>query len=95
MGMGRRTMDMDLVPLPNSELKGRKEYKFRESILPKVNLFFPSFSEVELTGKGTTEITRTITKLSFVKVDSDARRGIPFFGQVRYFSVHKSNCTLT
>ncbi|XP_077026087.1 alpha-2-macroglobulin-like [Tamandua tetradactyla] len=38
---------------------------------------------VELTGKGSSEITRTITKLSFVKVDSNFRRGIPFFGQVR------------
>ncbi|XP_058138735.2 alpha-2-macroglobulin [Dasypus novemcinctus] len=40
-------------------------------------------TEVELTGEGHTEITRTVTKLSFVKVDSDFRRGIPFFGQVR------------
>ncbi|XP_020143233.2 alpha-2-macroglobulin-like [Microcebus murinus] len=38
---------------------------------------------VELTGRGSTEITRTITKLSFVKVDPYFRKGIPFFGQVR------------
>uniref|UniRef100_A0A2K6FWT0 Alpha-2-macroglobulin n=1 Tax=Propithecus coquereli TaxID=379532 RepID=A0A2K6FWT0_PROCO len=38
---------------------------------------------VELTGRGSTEITRTITKLSFVKVDPYFRQGIPFFGQVR------------
>uniref|UniRef100_A0A452R4H1 Alpha-2-macroglobulin n=1 Tax=Ursus americanus TaxID=9643 RepID=A0A452R4H1_URSAM len=40
-------------------------------------------TEVELTGKGSTEITRTITKLSFVKVDPYFRQGIPFFGQVQ------------
>lgn len=38
---------------------------------------------VELSGKASSEITRTITKLSFVKVDSSFRQGIPFFGQVR------------
>ncbi|XP_045410328.1 alpha-2-macroglobulin [Lemur catta] len=38
---------------------------------------------VELTGVGSTEITRIITKLSFVKVDPYFRQGIPFFGQVR------------
>ncbi|XP_030177594.1 alpha-2-macroglobulin-like isoform X3 [Lynx canadensis] len=40
-------------------------------------------TEVELTGKGSSEITRTITKLSFVKVDPYFRQGIPFFGQVQ------------
>nr|XP_055192763.1 alpha-2-macroglobulin-like isoform X2 [Nyctereutes procyonoides] len=40
-------------------------------------------TEVELTGKGSAEITRTITKLSFVKVDPYFRQGIPFFGQVQ------------
>ncbi|XP_075409474.1 alpha-2-macroglobulin [Tenrec ecaudatus] len=40
-------------------------------------------TEVELTGTGSSEITRTITKLSFVKVDPNFRQGIPFFGQVR------------
>ncbi|XP_014438182.1 alpha-2-macroglobulin [Tupaia chinensis] len=40
-------------------------------------------TETELTGRGSSEITRTITKLSFVKVDSYFRQGIPFFGQVR------------
>ncbi|XP_008057624.1 alpha-2-macroglobulin [Carlito syrichta] len=38
---------------------------------------------VELTGIGSSKITRTITKLSFVKVDSYFRKGIPFYGQVR------------
>ncbi|XP_075863796.1 alpha-2-macroglobulin-like isoform X2 [Microcebus murinus] len=38
---------------------------------------------VELTGRGSTEITRAITKLSFVKVNPYFRKGIPFFGQVR------------
>ncbi|XP_014649443.1 PREDICTED: alpha-2-macroglobulin-like [Ceratotherium simum simum] len=40
-------------------------------------------TELELTGTGTIEVTRTLTKLTFVKVDSRFRRGIPFFGQVR------------
>ncbi|XP_023372853.1 alpha-2-macroglobulin isoform X2 [Otolemur garnettii] len=38
---------------------------------------------VELTGEGSTKITTTITKLSFVKVDPYFRQGIPFFFQVR------------
>ncbi|XP_044929360.1 alpha-2-macroglobulin [Mustela putorius furo] len=38
---------------------------------------------VELTGKRSIEITTTITKLSFIKVDPYFRRGIPFFGQVQ------------
>ncbi|XP_071466493.1 alpha-2-macroglobulin isoform X2 [Marmota flaviventris] len=38
---------------------------------------------VEVTGRGSSEITNTITKLSFVTVDSHVRQGIPFFGQVR------------
>ncbi|XP_058414822.1 alpha-2-macroglobulin [Diceros bicornis minor] len=37
---------------------------------------------VELTGSASSEITSTITKVSFVTVDSNFRRGIPFFGQV-------------
>ncbi|XP_064141250.1 alpha-2-macroglobulin [Loxodonta africana] len=40
-------------------------------------------TEVELTGTGSSDITSTITKLSFVKVDSNFRQGVPFFGQVR------------
>uniref|UniRef100_A0A452R401 Alpha-2-macroglobulin n=1 Tax=Ursus americanus TaxID=9643 RepID=A0A452R401_URSAM len=58
------------------------DYK-KEIILPKKLFFFFFFPEVELTGKGSTEITRTITKLSFVKVDPYFRQGIPFFGQVQ------------
>ncbi|XP_057559255.1 alpha-2-macroglobulin-like [Hippopotamus amphibius kiboko] len=40
-------------------------------------------TELELNGSETIEVTRTITQLTFVKVDSYFRRGIPFFGQVR------------
>eukprot|EP00069_Balaena_mysticetus_P007429 bmy_05533T0 len=58
----------------------RQEFEMKIEVEAKIQ---EEGTEVELTGKGTTEITRTITKLSFVKVDSDARRGIPFFGQVR------------
>ncbi|XP_058938489.1 alpha-2-macroglobulin isoform X2 [Kogia breviceps] len=58
----------------------RQEFEMKIEVEAKIQ---EEGTEVELTGKGTTEITRTITKLSFVKVDSDARPGIPFFGQVR------------
>ncbi|XP_036721276.1 pregnancy zone protein-like isoform X1 [Balaenoptera musculus] len=37
---------------------------------------------LELTGHGSCEITNTLSKLKFTKVDSHYRRGLPFFGQV-------------
>ncbi|XP_065791437.1 pregnancy zone protein-like [Muntiacus reevesi] len=37
---------------------------------------------LELTGHGSSEITNTLSKLKFTKVDSHYRRGLPFFGQV-------------
>ncbi|XP_032128448.1 alpha-2-macroglobulin-like [Sapajus apella] len=58
----------------------RKEYEMKLHTEAKIQ---EEGTEVELTGRGTSEITRTITKLSFVKVDSNFRQGIPFFGQVR------------
>ena len=92
MHMGEKTTGTVPFSLPMYELKGERQYKmFREIILPK-NFFSPFFSEVEFTGRGTSEITRTMSKLSFVKVDPHFRQGIPFFGQVEYFSVHKSTC---
>lgn len=45
---------------------------------------FLSFSELELTGHGSSEITNTLSKLTFTKVDSNYRPGLPFFGQVKY-----------
>uniref|UniRef100_A0A8C0DYQ5 Pregnancy zone protein n=1 Tax=Balaenoptera musculus TaxID=9771 RepID=A0A8C0DYQ5_BALMU len=39
---------------------------------------------LELTGHGSCEITNTLSKLKFTKVDSHYRRGLPFFGQVTY-----------
>ncbi|XP_045042887.2 pregnancy zone protein [Desmodus rotundus] len=39
-------------------------------------------TELEFTGHGTSQITNTVTRLKFVKVDSHFRRGMPFFGQV-------------
>ncbi|XP_029809142.1 pregnancy zone protein isoform X2 [Suricata suricatta] len=53
------------------EMKLRVEAKIREE-----------GTGVVLTGNGTSEITNTVTRLRFVKVDSHFRRGIPFFGQV-------------
>uniref|UniRef100_A0A8C0XD37 Alpha-2-macroglobulin n=1 Tax=Castor canadensis TaxID=51338 RepID=A0A8C0XD37_CASCN len=38
---------------------------------------------LEFTGNGKIEITRILTKLEFVKVDSHFRRGIPIFAKVR------------
>lgn len=58
----------------------RHEYNMNLQVEAKIQ---EEGTGVELTGKATTEITRTITKLSFVKVDSYFRQGIPFFGQVR------------
>ncbi|XP_057559019.1 pregnancy zone protein-like [Hippopotamus amphibius kiboko] len=37
---------------------------------------------LELTGQGSCEITNTLSKLKFTKVDSHYRPGLPFFGQV-------------
>ncbi|XP_007469563.1 PREDICTED: alpha-2-macroglobulin-like [Lipotes vexillifer] len=37
---------------------------------------------LELTGHGSCEITNTLSKLKFTKVDSHYRHGLPFFGQV-------------
>uniref|UniRef100_A0A8C8YW68 Alpha-2-macroglobulin n=1 Tax=Prolemur simus TaxID=1328070 RepID=A0A8C8YW68_PROSS len=37
---------------------------------------------LELTGRGSCEITNTLSKLKFTKVDSHYRRGLPFLGQV-------------
>ncbi|XP_055973386.1 pregnancy zone protein-like [Sorex fumeus] len=39
-------------------------------------------TDLEFTGRGTSEITDTVTRLMFVKVYSHFRRGIPFSGQV-------------
>ncbi|XP_003926724.1 alpha-2-macroglobulin [Saimiri boliviensis] len=58
----------------------RKEYEMKLHTEAKIQ---EEGTDVELTGRETSEITRTITKLSFVKVDSNFRQGIPFFGQVR------------
>ncbi|GAB5573521.1 pregnancy zone protein [Prionailurus iriomotensis] len=53
------------------EMKLKVEAKIREE-----------GTDIVLTGNGTSEITNTVTRLKFVKVDSHFRRGIPFFGQV-------------
>ncbi|KAM5254683.1 alpha-2-macroglobulin isoform 4-T4 [Hipposideros larvatus] len=58
----------------------RDEYNMELEVEAKIR---EEGTEVELTGRGSSEITRTVTKLSFVKVDPYFRRGIPFFGQVR------------
>lgn len=58
----------------------RKEYEMRLRVEAKIR---EEGTGVQLTGTGFSEITATISKLSFVKVDSHVRPGIPFFGQVR------------
>uniref|UniRef100_A0AAA9SLL8 Alpha-2-macroglobulin n=1 Tax=Bos taurus TaxID=9913 RepID=A0AAA9SLL8_BOVIN len=57
----------------------RQEFEMKIEVEAKIQ---EEGTEVELTGKGATEITTTITKLSFVTVDSNLRRGIPFTGKV-------------
>lgn len=49
---------------------------------PAIKEHLPSVSDVEGTGKGSIKITRTLTSLSFVNVNSYFRQGIPFVGQV-------------
>ncbi|NP_001266780.1 alpha-2-macroglobulin precursor [Heterocephalus glaber] len=58
----------------------RKEYEMQLQAEAKIQ---EEGTGVQLTGTGSSEITTTITKLSFVKVDSHFRPGVPFFGQVR------------
>uniref|UniRef100_F6UYQ0 Alpha-2-macroglobulin n=1 Tax=Ornithorhynchus anatinus TaxID=9258 RepID=F6UYQ0_ORNAN len=40
-------------------------------------------TELELSGRAVCEVTKTLSKITFEKVDSHFRRGLPFFGQVR------------
>uniref|UniRef100_A0A8C9P9L9 Uncharacterized protein n=1 Tax=Spermophilus dauricus TaxID=99837 RepID=A0A8C9P9L9_SPEDA len=47
-----------------------------------VQLHFFSFLGLELTGYGSSEITNTLSKLKFTKVNSYYRLGLPFQGQV-------------
>ncbi|XP_036313280.1 alpha-2-macroglobulin isoform X6 [Pipistrellus kuhlii] len=58
----------------------REGYKMELEVEAKIK---EEGTDVELTGRGLSEITRTITELSFVQVDPHFRQGIPFFGQVR------------
>nr|ADP20501.1 alpha-2-macroglobulin precursor [Fukomys anselli] len=58
----------------------RKDYEMHLRVEAKIR---EEGTDVQLTGIGSSEITTTITKLSFVKVDSHFRPGVPFFGQVR------------
>ncbi|KAM6162666.1 alpha-2-macroglobulin [Erethizon dorsatum] len=58
----------------------RKEYEMRLRGEAKIQ---EEGTGVQLTGTGSSEITATITKLSFVRMDSHVRPGVPFFGQVR------------
>lgn len=39
-------------------------------------------TELELTGHGSFEISTTLSKLKFTKIDSHYRHGLPFFGQI-------------
>lgn len=54
-----------------------------ESNLKNKSTSLISFSELEFTGHGSCEITNTLTKLKFTKVDTHYRHGLPFFGQVK------------
>lgn len=55
----------------------------RNSGQPETNLFFMILSAgVELTGTSFSEITATISRVTFVLSDTYYKRGVPFFGQV-------------
>ncbi|GAB1291240.1 Alpha-2-macroglobulin-P [Apodemus speciosus] len=78
-----------LVKTKSFQLK-RQEYEMQLDVNAKIQE--EGTGCVEETGKGFTKITRTITKLSFVNVDTHFRQGIPFVGQVEYLSIHQAMC---
>uniref|UniRef100_A0A6I8N4B3 Alpha-2-macroglobulin n=1 Tax=Ornithorhynchus anatinus TaxID=9258 RepID=A0A6I8N4B3_ORNAN len=45
-------------------------------------------TELELSGRAVCEVTKTLSKITFEKVDSHFRRGLPFFGQVSVDATH-------
>ncbi|XP_074858372.1 alpha-2-macroglobulin-like isoform X2 [Carettochelys insculpta] len=58
----------------------RKGYEMKIEVEGKVT---EEGTGVELTGTGSSEITGTMSKISFAQVDSYYRPGIPFFGEVK------------
>ncbi|XP_052030728.1 alpha-2-macroglobulin-P [Apodemus sylvaticus] len=67
-----------LVKTKSFQLK-RQEYEMQLDVNAKIQ---EEGTGVEEMGNGFTKITRIITKLSFVNVDTHFRQGIPFVGQV-------------
>ncbi|XP_038175201.2 LOW QUALITY PROTEIN: alpha-2-macroglobulin [Arvicola amphibius] len=57
----------------------REEYEMQLEVNAKIR---EQGTDVEGTGKGSIKITRTLSSLSFVNVNSYFRQGIPFVGQV-------------
>nr|XP_048300273.1 alpha-2-macroglobulin [Myodes glareolus] len=57
----------------------REEYEMQLDVNAKIQ---EQGTDVEGSGKGSIKITRTLTSLSFVNVNSYFRQGIPFVGQV-------------
>ncbi|XP_041499265.1 alpha-2-macroglobulin isoform X2 [Microtus oregoni] len=57
----------------------REEYEMQLEVNAKIR---EQGTDVEGTGKGTVKITRTLSSLSFVNMNSYFRQGIPFVGQV-------------
>uniref|UniRef100_A0A8C0XNF0 Alpha-2-macroglobulin n=1 Tax=Castor canadensis TaxID=51338 RepID=A0A8C0XNF0_CASCN len=78
-----KAVDVIYCPIQITNCEGGSIRSLETSSSQKRTYLFFFFSDVEETGRASTEITRTITKLSFVKVDSNFRHGIPFSGQVR------------
>uniref|UniRef100_A0A452GNL3 Alpha-2-macroglobulin bait region domain-containing protein n=1 Tax=Gopherus agassizii TaxID=38772 RepID=A0A452GNL3_9SAUR len=58
----------------------RKGYKMKIEVQGKIT---EEGTGVELTGTGSSEITDTMSKISFEQVDSHYKPGMPFFGQVK------------
>uniref|UniRef100_A0A287BN06 Pregnancy zone protein n=1 Tax=Sus scrofa TaxID=9823 RepID=A0A287BN06_PIG len=50
---------------------------------------------LELTGQASSKITNSLSKLEFTQIDSHYRRGLPFFGQVKYLFHIIIICQLT
>ncbi|XP_051059642.1 alpha-2-macroglobulin [Phodopus roborovskii] len=67
-----------LVKTKAFQLK-RQEYEMQLEVNAEIQ---EQGTDVERTGKASTRITKVLTNLSFVDVDSHFRHGIPFVGQV-------------
>ncbi|XP_027285155.1 alpha-2-macroglobulin-like isoform X2 [Cricetulus griseus] len=71
---------LKLLETKNFQLK-RQEYEMQLEVNTKIK---DEETGLEATGKGSIKVTRTLTNLTFVNMDSYFRQGIPFDGQVLF-----------